>query len=218
MKKIKLLIIFSLLLFVTGCDVVYNLEFDGETFFETISFDVPKTTLQGESIMDYGNRWVCNNISCKDNIFISYSKKTKEFEDYENIKGTALYATNGVENSIAVSTCFYNGRIFDNEDSYKLSASNATRCFERYEELNSVTINFKSLYPVIDNNADTYENNNYQWVINRENAEEAEIVLEIAKDKDYNIKQYLVYIFIAIGIISLFGSLYIVYQVYKARK
>lgn len=217
MKKFKLLLIFALLFFITGCDVVYELGYDGENFFETTSFDVLKSTLNGESIMDYSDRWICENYSCTQGIFVTYAKKTKEFENHENIKSSLRHSPATLSNSLIAWTCFDYINVEEKETSISLLATNGKKCFDYYDELDSITINFKSLYQVINNNANSYENNNYQWVLNRENAEGTEIILEITKEKDYNIKQYLYFTVGVISILFAIGLIYVAIKIIKAR-
>ena len=92
-----------------------------------------------------------------------------------------------------------------------LSTSRINKAFERYDNLNSVTINITSRYKLVDTNADTHSKYKYTWVVDRTNYNNKYLYLSLDTSNrkktvseevnDTGIFAYLPLILIIVGVI-----------------
>lgn len=203
MKKLVLLSL--MILFLTGCKVNYNLTYDGKEFIETTSYKTDKSLIKNDNIKETMKNWLCVNFDCMQNLMNSYSIKTFYENDEPVLRASKSYPSlQSLKNTIVGWTCYESVEVSETDKTITLLAKGKFRCFNTYYELEEVNINFESKYDVLSSNADKHENGKYTWNITRENAEQKEIKLEISKNKNYNINQYIMYLLYAfIGIIVL---------------
>ena len=174
MKKIILVI--ALLLFASGCDVVYNLDIDNELYKENLLVSTSSESKDYENVKNY--YWP----KPIDYTTTGYSESPRQVEgityyNYENTSNDKLasfsyfYDMNEIElkNSAIIHNCYLNFNIYENEDdkTKTISTSNEFLCFSKYPPLENVTINLTTKENVVEHNADSYSGNTYTWKINK---------------------------------------------------
>ena len=161
---------------ITGCDVIYNLQIDKKDYIEdieTISYYADYAGFNQivlgdrlESIdLNILNKPLLYNNMVSDNSYYKTKKK-----DDGVIFGLYLNGKfkNNNNNSRAVSVACNEYKIFKKNNIYNLVARDFV-LFDRYPDLNSITVKVTSAYNILDNNADSVKKNVYIWNINRDN-------------------------------------------------
>lgn len=69
-----------------------------------------------------------------------------------------------------------------------IATSKEFKCFDKYEELDSVTINLTTDLEVESSTADSVHKNKYTWNINRQNYRDSEINIVLNIDNDFSEK------------------------------
>lgn len=220
MKKIFLLLF--VLLF-TGCDVVYNLDIDNN-FLESSEFfmeesdnaaynEFPKGVVQriAGNLDELINKYYSENYSAMVNPLFSneYYKKEKLSDN----KGIKLYYDFTPENykySFLVDYCFENISIKKNKKDLILNLKNSSNCFfDIYDRINSIRVNIKTDYEVIDNNADKVSNGVYSWFLSNSSDEKIYMKIKMPDDiKDNN--SIFIWIMICFFVLFLFISVYFI--------
>lgn len=186
----KILLIFILVFMLCGCSVEYNVTLDDETFKETGFLIekkenkdyVSKNGFTFEKQLDYTYQ------SMHDILNGQETEKTQSFElkKIDTDKEIGLNYSNELEqNNYFLSPILrqcYDGVSVKNNNSYiKISTGNYFKCFDYYELLDNVTVNFTTNYKVVSNNADEIKENTYTWFINKNNYKTKEIAIQIDK-------------------------------------
>lgn len=161
---------------ITGCDVTYNLQIDKNKYTEDIEAKAYYADYVGFNQIVLGDRlesldlniinkpllYTTNNIN-------NSSYETKKIDDGINfglfLKGEF---NNNNNSSRAVSVACNDYKILKTNNAYSLVAKDFV-LFERYPDLDSITVKVKSFYKILDNNADSVKDNVYIWNINRSN-------------------------------------------------
>ena len=157
---------------ITGCDVIYNLQIDKKDYIEdieTISYYADYAGFNQivlgdrlESIdLNILNKPLLYNNMVSDNSYYKTKKK-----DDGVIFGLYLNGKfkNNNNNSRAVSVACNEYKIFKKNNIYNLVARDFV-LFDRYPDLNSITVKVTSAYNILDNNADSVKKNVYIWNI-----------------------------------------------------
>lgn len=173
-RNIILLLAITLL---TGCTVNYNIEFEGNQIIETISGTISKEEVEerdnGKGVniyrsLLYDNQKVFENkndlytkeVTTEGNI-IHYNFTYKYLKDYQN--------------SRIIQNCFSNPTIIETEEAYDIKLTGKFTCLKGEK----VTINLKSDYAIIENNANEVNDNVYTWIIDKE--ENVDISVTVSK-------------------------------------
>lgn len=216
MKKILFSTI-CLIFLLTGCNSQYNLEINNGTFKETIVSDIypdSKKSLSVEGIEEDDqitpflemDQYPFSN----DNNIV-YSKTIEMIDDYQRVTLKYKYNENEFENSKAINNCFENYRYF-HDDKYIIELSGTFYCL--YTD--SLDINIKTDYKVLENNADDVNNNIYTWHINRENLDDVSLRIVLDKSSMSHVNDLLIFIII-IFIILIFVISYIMFRKIKQK-
>lgn len=177
----KILVLLAVLIFITGCDITYNLDVTEDTFKESIIFNADVTSI-------YSKEYLYEQYRQEYPIYIDqeflyydpfsqvedYDYYTKNFTELDNgylFNYQASYDYDDFNRARSINT-FYDtigiGYV-SAEDYYYLSMRDIL-IFNYDNNINLVTINidFNDL-EVISSNADNYSNNVYTWYITRDN-------------------------------------------------
>ena len=192
----KILLMFILILLLSGCSVEYNVSLENDSFKESGSLiekkenkdNVSKNGFSFEEQINYTYQ------SMHDVLNGQEMEKTQSFElkKIDTDKEIGLTYSNELKQnkyylSPIIRQCYDNVSVKNSNNNIKISTGNYFKCFDYYELLNNVTVNFTTNYKVVNNNADEIKDNTYTWFINKNNFKNKEISIEIDKSEiSYN--------------------------------
>lgn len=181
---------FILILLLSGCSVEYNVSLENDSFKENGSLiekkenkdNVSKNGFSFEEQINYTYQ------SMHDVLNGQEMEKTQSFElkKIDTDKEIGLTYSNELKQnkyylSPIIRQCYDNVSVKNSNNNIKISTGNYFKCFDYYELLSDVTVNFVTNYKVNNNNADEIKDNTYIWTINKNNFKNKEISIEIDK-------------------------------------
>jgi len=181
MKKTILLLI---LLFITGCDVEYNIHFSKDTITETVKLNLENNSENKETLnyLDQTPFYAIINTINK----VEYNKKIKDYDNYKQYTFEYEYKKNLYNNS-RFKHCYDAYSITENNNVITLNTSKQFRCLVYdYNEIKNLTINITSDYVVVEHNADEVKDGVYKWYINDNNAHDKPIKFSYNQKKEAN--------------------------------
>lgn len=244
MKKIILLII--LMLGLSGCSANYDLVYENGNFYESIDIiDKKGTIIEGEIFEDKINNYYNNNYD-----LVNYKIQPGDMSDEEIVKEYDIYKKSiinkddiyGINLSFGYNSgmdyqnsslrySFFENMLITNE---YISAGEIKNIFNIYNNLDEITITFKTDKYVNYSNADYVENGKYIWNFTKSNFMGKNIKIEFSdkdnrdfveklKDKTYNVEdsQYdkiINYFFIILGVILLSIIVFVSVKVKNSNK
>lgn len=223
MKKKVLFIICLFLL--TGCDVVYNLDVKDIDRIESIKFNLKESdNVPVNENVDGDVDYLSDNLKMLTDTYYNedYNSLNNDSTDkyfYEKKRNNDnsfslnyIFNNNNYSFSNALNYCFENISVDDNEKYLIFDFKNSSVCFEQdiYDRLDKVTINIKTDYDVVSNNADEVNKNTYSWILSKKDIEK-EIYIKMKKNKNADIGVWAIILF-SIFIVGL-----IVFAVYYFR-
>ena len=226
MKKVILII--GILILTTGCTAEYNLEIDDlESFTYNETGYISSENLEDINMI-YNSEWPTN--AYIDEEYSSESTDKIEGVDYYDVKS---YEENGYYivkynfnfpsdrfgNSAGVKTGFYDFKKTYNEEDDIVTLDTGNFYYEKFPELDKLTINIKINNPVLSHNALSIDNNVYTWVFNKNELKNARIILSYKKNDNANSQKadnirFLIGVFIFLG----FMIFIIVLNIFNNRK
>lgn len=181
MKKNLFLIV--LLLLLTGCTCRYNLTIDGDDYKEEIMLVAEDNN--EETDLDY--EWKIPTNKEEFNLVGDSStnqKYTSELYNYKLIGNTLKFnydfSKSKYINSTAISICYNKITLLNHNNALVISTSIKAECFEKYPQLNSLTVNIKVDRDVISHNADEKNGKTYTWYIDKSSANNKSINLTLS--------------------------------------
>ena len=227
----KILLMFILILLLSGCSVEYNVSLENDSFKESGSLiekkenkdNVSKNGFSFEEQINYTYQ------SMHDVLNGQEMEKTQSFElkKIDTDKEIGLTYSNELKQnkyylSPIIRQCYDNVSVKNSNNNIKISTGNYFKCFDYYELLNNVTVNFTTNYKVVNNNADEIKDNTYTWFVNKNNFKNKEISIEIDKsDISYNTlldeKESNVLIVFLIGLVLTVIFVFGFYTYYKVK-
>lgn len=204
MKLKNYILTIACLLFITGCTAEYNIKINKKNINELsaiLNFD--KNTWDNDEYLYGGEKY-------KDRIDdliklprpIYKDANVNPYDEYNKIEGIEYYKQTLISNnkeygikyeykipiekykdSSNIATCYQTVNIINSEDSFSIETSNEFNCFKYYEMLDEVVINITTSgdYEVVISNADKVNNGKYTWIINKDNAYNKPIEIELKK-------------------------------------
>lgn len=245
MKKVIILIV--VLLFLTGCDVEYNLKINKLEFSETmiaIEYDSNKWDSNLEMFGNYkGNTYrelieedyqkytgvIINqqNPYTNDPIpgYIGYNKKKIANENALGIQYNYDFPINDYKKSTLAKFCYEYVTVHIDNSKIMLSTSSEFRCMKNFKTLKAVKINITSPYLVLGSNADSVKGRTYSWLINRDNYKDSNIYIEVntrkehpKTDEEKEREEKILKIFATIGIILLSLIIIVIFILMEKRR
>ena len=174
MKNNKLLFALLILLFCSGCSVEYNLEIDKNDKFQEVVELSAEDGNDIEKIQSYQSYLPIDKDADDAGVFkdkkegFSYYDQKKS-TSFDKLKFSYLHNFDTFQQDYITNNSYEYVTITMDKNNLILSTSRINKAFERYDNLNSVTVNITSRYKLIDTNADTHSNYKYTWVIDRTN-------------------------------------------------
>lgn len=202
MKIRKNYFLLFFIFFISGCSVDYHITISDNTIDEFIQIDENINNIENNTLF-VGNLSYKNSI---DNLYtipqpvyndsdsnlynetetidgVQYYDKEMIFS--ENIYGININYNHEISNYVkanTINTCYNNVSVLQNGSNLILSTNRENICFERYSILDNINIYIKfddEKYKVVDHNADSVNQNEYYWNINRNNYNNKSIVIEL---------------------------------------
>ncbi len=171
-------------LFLTGCSVDYKLNIDkGLNFNESVQLKA-STVQEKERIIDY-NQFLPIDYYADD--YSVYEEKISGVEYYDSKKldgDTVLqfkypYDIEKFNNNILALNCYQYVTAMNSNNTLILSTSKKFLCFDKFDELEDVTVTVTSRYKLIKTNADSSDNYTYVWKITKDNYKDRSLYLEL---------------------------------------
>lgn len=219
MKKFIVLI---LVLFLTGCDVTYKLEFIDDDLTETISLTIPTSEENKIEQLKNAKIYAINNSISQQLYNATYDEGLFNF----NAKYVYTYSKESFRHALYATECFDAFGFTSQDDNYILSTSEGFKCMSLYYYFaDNVNIEIKTNHLVIENNADQVIDNKYIWNINNENADTKKIYIKFGEVQTRSflqkiidfIKENKIAVIIG-GSIILIGSTIVIYIVIVSKK
>ena len=198
MKKVLLLIV--CLVFLTGCDIDYELTIDDNSFSEDTKIFTDINMYEeydGSLLSNYFDNFLdfSEPIYFNDENYDYYSGGNQPNVRYYNInnyvdnnyKGLEfqnVFGFNDYYRSSMVKECFDELNVQNNNGIYLIRTSNKCKVFSSYSLLNQIKITINTDIEVIFNNADYVNGNSYTWIINRDNYMNKSVRLSLNTNKD----------------------------------
>lgn len=206
LKKAFLVLIVAL--FLTGCDINYTLNIDGEfkenaTIVETNSYNWNYLT-SGMTMMEFNDYFLEKEIPYHyDDSYVP--------EDFVRFDNVSYYEVDDLSDDDKIGLSFkskfdsilgfsksnlvwkscINKDIVQNDSNINIRVS-GFKLFDEYKTLNKINVNIKSRYNVLSNNADSAYENVYTWIITRDNynKKNINIVLDTSNFYEKTVKQF----------------------------
>ena len=216
MRNNKLLFLFLLLLFCSGCSVEYNLDIDKNDKLQEVVEITAEDGNDIEKIQNYQVYLPIDNNADDASVFenkvegVSYYDQKKS-PSYDKLKFSYLHHFDTFQQDYITNSSYEYVTLTKDKENLILSTSRINKVFERYDNLNSVTINITSRYKLVDTNADTHSKYKYTWVVDRTNYNNKYLYLSLDTSNrkktireevnDTGIFAYLPLILIIVGVI-----------------
>ena len=212
MKKIRLLFVLVALIFLTGCSANYEVEIYNNTVNEHIDL-VDSTSMDGTE-----NKKNIENLFYKylDSSDLLYTRNfeivSDELRNKYSLSEDSSYTIEEYQEELGyVRNCCRSVEISDDKEFINFRTLGYFKWFEKYDELDELTIKVKSNHKVKEHNADKVSGHTYIWYINKMNYKDKIPSLKLYSNKyvfNYNnefIKKILP-IIIIVGIIVIVGG------------
>jgi len=214
MKKLLLLICIGISFLLTGCSVNYNLYIEKDSITESIDAYLPDT----KENRDYVNILKKNRQSA---YFEMNNNRTYYYKmEYENVDNMLklnyeYQYLNSVklQNSNALSRCYYNNSVVTAGDFLTLSTSDQVTCIYKdgEKQVDKINVNIITDLKVEEHNADHKSGNRYTWNITDKNYQKKPIYIKIntnTKKQDAEMtkkerEQLLILVGILIAVVSI---------------
>ena len=238
MKKKFLLLI--LLFLVTGCSANYDIEIYNNTvkedmgYFDSISSDWDSEVQYGltyrelvdssinypypifdTTVVDENDTIKLDGVLYYDNRAIHDENRLGQELSYHN------FTLDNFSDSSIVKNCYKYFNIIEENNNIILSTSVENACFDKYPNLDYITVNLKTNHKVVSSNADIVDGYHYTWNLTRENQDDAAIMITIKKNEyifnyENEFVKKIIYSAIFIGIILIISG--IIYLYFKNKR
>lgn len=176
----KIIVCCFILIFLTGCDVEYNLEFKDGNFKEEIMFILENNEENKASVNELlnGEHYAIFN----DNIQKKYEKELITQKNTVRVKFRADYLFEQYRKAMLFNKCYNLYGLQSDDEYYYISTVGSFECMEYdYVPVDDVKIKFSTNHKVKEHNADYIEDNYYIWNINSDNANNKPINIVLDK-------------------------------------
>ena len=218
----KLFCITILVLFLTGCDVSYKLEFIDDDLTETITLTIPASEEKAINQLKNSSIYAINSSISQQLYNVDYNQGLLNFD----ARYVYTYSKDSFRHALYANECFDAFSFVQQDNNYVLSTSEGFKCMSLYYYFtDSVNVEIKTNHLVIENNADRVVDNKYIWEIDNENADSKKIYIKFGQVNKKNFfEKILDYIkenkamVIVIGIVVLAGTVTVIYIVIVSKK
>jgi len=183
-KKFKLIIICLGAFILSGCNIEYTIEINGDDVIENVEIvDLVQGYRNKAEIFGtydiFSAFFEVNQDINLSEFMNSFPERTiNELENGYRINYRYTFNKANYKNSRALRTAFRNVNFNVDNNSLLIETISRTNLFEDYQYLNQVAINIKTDYIITNHNADRVNGNVYTWYFNRENYNDKRILLD----------------------------------------
>lgn len=210
-RNIILLLIITLL---TGCTVNYNLEIGDNKIIETINGTITQKEIENRDNSTGVNIYrslLYDEQKVFENKSDLYTKEVIDEEDTIHYNFTYTYLKD-YQNSRIIQNCFSNPIIIETDEAYDIQLAGKFSCLKGEK----VTVNLKTDYAIIENNANEVKDNTYTWIIDKEDVDISVTISKKIKQKQKEEKPFFT-TFKIVGFIVLIVLSSITYFLYKKK-
>lgn len=111
-----------------------------------------------------------------------YDKKKYEQNGNVGVEYSFSFDSKTIYDSLMINKCYELFSVINERETIILSTNRENKCFIN-SKLNSITVNINTNHKVKDSNADSSENNNFFWTINKQNYNNKSIYIELYKNE-----------------------------------
>lgn len=212
----KIILVFIMLILLTGCSSEYKLEISNNKFDENISAMIPKSMvldIQNEqnSDVEYDDSITpfleekTSSLTTSDKF---YEKKVSKSTDIIKVELNYTYDEENFKLANSINTCFEYPEL-DFSKTYYMNLQGNFYCL--YGD--SIDIKIKTKNKVNFNNADEVNENTYIWHIDENNADYVDIIIDIEKETPKN-----TFIGAFLVIVLIISILFVLYKFLKKNK
>lgn len=176
MKKIKYILVIICLLFLSGCTATYEINIKNDKVTEklrlietnTAIFDVPNDT--GWTI-----RETFESLINRDDEFSKSNYKVKSLNKENQLGIEYSSSNNSVLNSSILNQCYINPKVTIIDEIVTIDTGTNFKCYEYYDNLETIKIVLKTNHEVISTNADEQDGDSYIWNFTKDSNKEIKV-------------------------------------------
>lgn len=218
----KKIVLFILIILLSGCTVNYSIDFQGDNVIEKIEGDVSRSEASAEVEDRSDVNQIYYNLYLEEyplinNVNEKYIRNVNEENENVHYKFNYIYYNN-YKDSKVINSCFENKIYEETADFYYINLTGKFNCL--YNDDDKINIFVRSEKAVLEDNANSVKNGTYKWVIDKENSDNVNILLSVSKNIDANYKEYKVHTspFKIIAFIILIVLSVITYLLYRKKE
>lgn len=165
----KFLIVFTMLLLLTGCNARYEFSINNGKFKEKLNL-----VETNKALFDVQNDtgWTLRDLfdpSIYYDEFSSEDYKIKSLNDEDHLE--LQYSSNSLAsaiNSTILNQCYNNPTVVERDNIVTIETGNDFDCYEYYDNLEKIQVRFRTNHKIISTNSDLVENDVYIWNISKD--------------------------------------------------
>lgn len=186
MKKIVFLLL--LLIIFTGCEANYNLTIEDDRIIESSDFILEKSDENERQLNDFYKTKYLAHFDMDKLKDYDYKKKLIDDDKHIGMNLSYIYTGTSYQNSSMLNRCFYKKSLIKTDDNIILYTEGGASCFYKDESklLDSLNVNIKTDFDVLENNADTVKDNVYTWKFTEDNFSTKDVFIKIKKSNKFN--------------------------------
>jgi len=215
MKKTKIILVIICLLFLSGCTATYEINIKDDKIIEKLRLIETNTTIfDKETDTGWTLRETFQSLLDNDDEFSKSNYKVKSLNS-DNQLGVEYTSSSSesVLNSSILNQCYTNPKVSVDGDIVTIDTGNDFKCYEYYENLETVKVVLKTNHKVISTNADEQNGDTYIWNFTKDSNKTINVsYYESDVKKSFNITG----IIIVLIIVTLLGG--VSYLVVKKMK
>lgn len=231
-KLNKIILFVVILLALSGCSATYNIEIKDNKVYEYAKIWDSKEGID--------NKIEKNGYSLKEEMDITFNNihdknngqeevKTRSFnlnkindDLYYGISYENSFDLEKYNNSPLLQQCYKDVTINVEDNIIVINSSNYFNCFDYYGYLDNVNIKLTTNYVSLSNNADKVNENEYNWIITKDNYKNKSIYIELDKTKylltEEKVDKLLNIILIILGGLALIFGIFVFIKIKKSNK
>ena len=209
MRKIKIILMIVCLLILSGCTATYEININDDKIIEKLRLIETNTTIfDKETDTGWTLRETFQSLLDNDDEFSKSNYKVKSLNN-DNQLGVEYSSSSSesVLNSSILNQCYTNPKVNVVDDVITIDTGNDFKCYEYYENLETVKVVLKTNHKVISTNADEQNGDTYIWNFSKDSNKSINVsYYKSDVKKSVNIKGIVIVLCIVsfIGIVSYF--------------
>lgn len=182
--------IFPLCLVLTGCNVNYTVTFSNNEWKENMYIYTTNTEFIEKTNTEEKASDIADTMYQFEKKFSNF-KRTFEYDDFYTgyVYETTFPRKKNTSWDTIAKQCYKKIEIKEEKNHITIQTSDEFLCYDKFDELENVTITYKTTEEVIDHNADHVSQNKYTWNITEEEASYKPIYIKAGKDKIQSTKK-----------------------------